>query len=133
MPLTPDEVSGVLGISATRSRPINPDSKYRHEREGHYWGWSSNSHVQSVDGIDHVRSVVSLLQGKEKQLEQLRQSGCTTDVCCYWFSSGQGGPFLDSAALADLARLGLEIWWDVYFGKEEEYVEGAAGSTAGGA
>ena len=129
----PDEIGRILAIEATRSRPIAPDSRYRHERENHYWGWSSDSHVQSLDGIEHVRAVISLLQGKEQQLALLREAGCDIDVCCYWVSSGQGGPFLDNLALTDLSRLGLEIWWDVYFGKEDEYAEGAAGSPSGGA
>ena len=129
----PDEVTRVLGIGATRTRPKDPDSKYRHERENHYWGWSSHSHVQSVDGLDHVRALLSMLQEKDQELAQLREAGCDIDVCCYWVSSGQGGPFLDNAALTDLARLGLEIWWDVYFGKVEDYAKDGAATTAGGA
>lgn len=128
----PDEVSRVLGTEATKARPIAPDSKYRHERENHYWGWSSDRDIQSRDGIEHVRAVILLLQDKEQQLSQLRAAGCEIDVCCYWVSSGQGGPFLDNSALTELSRLGLEIWWDVYFGKEEEYVQDASDSTAGG-
>jgi hypothetical protein len=31
-------------------------------------------------------------------------------------SSGQGGPFLDSRMISALNHLGLDIWWDVYFG-----------------
>src|SRR5690606_10870547 len=131
--MPPDEIGRILGIQATRTRAIASGSKYRHERENHYWGWSSDSSVQSVDGIEHVRAVISLLQGKAQQLAQLRTAGCDIDVCCYWVSSGQGGPFLDNLALTDLSRLGLEIWWDIYFGEEEEYAEGAAGRTAGGA
>ena len=98
------------------------ESKYRNRRENHFWAWSSDSVVQSLDGMEHVR-VISLLQDKEHELARLREAGCDIDVCCYWVSSGQGGPFLDNQALTSLARLGLEIWWDVYFGKEQDYEE----------
>ena len=129
----PAEISRVLGIDATRARHRDANSKYRHERENHYWGWCSDSFVQSLDGIAHVRAIVSVLQGKEQELAQLRTAGCNIDVCCYWVSSGQGGPSLDTLALTDLSRLGLDIGWDVYFGKEEEYAEGKTGNSADGA
>ena len=131
--LHPDEIGRALGIQATDPRPMEPDSKYRPRREYHYWDWCSKSSVESTDGIEHVRAVLQILQGKEQQLSQLREAGCAIDVCCYWVSSGQGGPFLDVPALTTLAHLGLEIWWDVYFGKDEDYAEGAIGESAGGA
>jgi len=128
-----DEIGRILGIDATKLRPISSDSKYRHEREHHYWGWSSDSLVQSTNGLDHVGAVIELLRGKEQQLEHLRGTGCDIDLCCYWVSSGQGGPTLDAFSLGALANLGLEIWWDVYFGNPEDYARSAAGSTTGGA
>jgi len=131
--LHPDEISHIIGVNATQSRPIEPNSKYRPRREHHYWGWESRSEIQTRDGLDHVRAVIGLLQGREHLLKELREGGCDIDVCCYWVSSGQGGPLLDVPTLGALARLGLEIWWDVYFGEEEEYVEATAGNIAGGA
>jgi hypothetical protein len=112
---------------------MEPNSKYRPRREYHYWAWSSDRQVQSLDGLEHVRAVLELLQGKEQLLGQLRAEGCEIDVCCYWVSSGQGGPFLDVSALGALAHFGLEIWWDVYFGEEEDYREEVVGDNAGAA
>ena len=131
--LHPEEVSRILGIEATRPRPKEPDSKYRPRREHHYWGWSSDSQIHSADGLEHVRAIIGLLQGKTEQLEQLRATGCDMDVSCYWVSSGQGGPSLDASDLAALSSLGLAIWWDVYFGDPEEYKEGTSGIPAGSA
>ena len=51
----------------------------------------------------------------EQMRESLRNAGCETDICCYWVSTGQGGPSLEVATMEELARLGLPIWWDVYF------------------
>ena len=126
--LHPDVVTERLGVEPTTRRPINPESKYRHERESHYWGWSSDRHVTSTEGLDHVRAVTELLRGKEEALKGLQHAGCQTDLCCYWVSSGQGGPVLDVAALSALSSLGLHIWWDVYFGNPEEYENGAPSS-----
>jgi hypothetical protein len=110
---------------------MDPTSKYRPRREYHYWGWSSSRQLKSLDGIEHVRAVIALLDGKEHKLAQLRTNGCEIDVCCYWVSSGQGGPFLDNSALTHLSHFGLSIWWDVYFGEEDEYAEDASKGAAG--
>ena len=68
------------------------------------------------------------MDGKEIALRHLRERGCDIDICCYWVSSGQGGPSLDVQTLERLARLGLPIWWDVYFGDVEDYGTDAAAS-----
>jgi hypothetical protein len=129
----PDRVSHILGIQASDPVPMQPGSKYRTRREYHYWDWSSSETVKSTDGLEHVRAIVALLKGKEAQLQQLRDAGCDIDVCCYWLSSGQGGPFLDVPTLAALAHYGLEIWWDVMFMDGEEYTSDvSANNSAGG-
>ena len=131
--LHPDEVSRILGLAATRPSPKEPDSKYRPRREYHYWSWSSDSQVHSQDGLEHIRAVTAIMGGKDEQLKQLREAGCEIDVCCYWVSSGQGGPSLEISDLAALSALGLPIWWDVYFGDPEEYKEEAATASGSGA
>ena len=113
--IDPGEIRRVLDLDAIRSKPLVPESKYRPRRENHFWAWSTRTKVDSKDGLEHVRAVICALAGKEQKLGELRNAGCDIDVCCYWASSGQGGPLLDVAALTELARLGLEIWWDVYF------------------
>ena len=131
--LDPEEITRVLGIAATQTRPMEPDSRYRPRREYHYWNWSTDSRVSSLNSLDHVRAVIELLKGKEQQLEQLRARGCQIDVWCHWVSSGQGGHCLDVPALAALAHLGLEIGWDIYFGTSDEYADSTTGDAASGA
>ncbi len=121
--IAPEEIGRLLAIDGSKLRPINPGSRYRHEREHHYWAWSTQSRVLALDGLQHVGAIIEVLRGKEVQLDRLRQLGCDIDICCYWVSSGQGGPRLDIATLRALARLELEIWWDVYFADAAEYVE----------
>ena len=116
----PDQVSAVLAIEPTLSRPIDPSSKYRHRREHHYWDWESRTAEQSTDNLAHVNALLDSLQGKGAALEHLRDLGCAIDICCYWVSSGQGGPSLDLPTIEKLARLKLPIWWDIYFGNGED-------------
>ena len=120
----PDQISEALAIEPTLSRPIDPSSKYRRRREHHYWDWESRSAEQSTDNLAHVNAVLDSLQGKDPALEHLRELGCAIDICCYWVSSGQGGPSLHLLTLEKLARLKLPIWWDIYFdsGVDDEIV-----------
>lgn len=127
----PDEISRVLGFSASKAIPLNPDSRYRARREYHFWKWSSDTELQSgIDNIEHIRTVVRRLAGKERQLDQLRDMGCEVDIGCYWVSDGQGGPYLDTATLTELARLKLEIWWDVYFSEVAGHARAADAQTS---
>ena len=128
----PDQITQLLGVEPTCGRPLDPDSKYRHRREHHYWDWESRAAEKSTDGLAHINAILRTLSGKEAALEQLRSSGCSIDVCCYWVSSGQGGPSLEVQTMFELVRLGLPIWWDVYFGSTDDY-QAASESSAGGA
>lgn len=130
--IRPEDVARTLGVEPTRAYPRDSQSKYKHRRESHCWSWSSERHVQSQDGLAHIRRLTSLFRGKLEQFDQLRSAGCVMDICCYWVSSGQGGPLLDLQTLRDLADLKLEIYWDVYFGNEDEYAEDQHQSSSGG-
>ncbi|WP_082568376.1 DUF4279 domain-containing protein [Rhizobacter sp. Root1221] len=129
--VSPEDVARTLGIEPTCAYPRDPQSKYKQRRAAHYWSWCSERYVQSQDGLAHVRHLTSLLGGKLEQLDQLRSAGCAVDICCYWVSSGQGGPLLDLQTLRDLADLKLEIHWDIYFADEAEYAEDRRASSAG--
>jgi hypothetical protein len=71
--------------------------------------------VNSADNALHIAALLEIFGGKQEEFESLRSAGCETDVSCYWVSSGQGGPSLEVETMKELARLGLPIWWDVYF------------------
>jgi hypothetical protein len=49
------------------------------------------------------------------------------DISCYWLSfSGHGGTSVRPAQMSELARLGLEQWFDVYFGSNQDAEPSAA-------
>ena len=115
-----------------QSRPIRIHAD-RNRREWNLWKWSTRGVLQSRDNLEHLRAVVALLEGKADQLAGLRASGCQTDIICYWVSSGQGGPYLDSSTMRSLATLGLDVAWDMYFGEESDYLEARAVDDPDGA
>jgi hypothetical protein len=132
--LDPEAIGAALGLEGTDVHARDPESKYRHKRESHFWGWCSKPTVLSTDGIEHVSAIIERMSGKLPALTDLRDAGCEIDICCYWVTDGQGGPELGVKELRCLAELELPIWWDVYHGEPSEYAAEAAPSLiAGGA
>ncbi|MEM8781026.1 MAG: DUF4279 domain-containing protein [Cyanobacteria bacterium P01_G01_bin.49] len=118
--LSPNEITLFLGIKPTSSEPKDPCSKYKHRRESNFWTWSTKEKSNSLNNLHHVRVIVSAFEAKAEQLAQLRQKNCTMRIFSFWSHDNQGGFGLDLEAMEKLHRLGLEIFWDIYGGSEEE-------------
>ena len=131
--MTPDSISRVLGVESTKSEPRDEHSKYRTRREQNYWACCTKDLLNSADGVAHLGKLTTLFAGKGQELDSLRAVGCEIDVCCYWVSSGQGGPLLAIDIMQSLVELKLEIWWDVYFGEDDDYQTEQIPSTEGDA
>lgn len=116
--LRPEEISSALAIEPSRTAVLDPNSKYKARREHHLWVWSTKDLIDSTDHLVHLNRLFDALAGREGVLEELRNGGCSMQVSCYWDSSGQGGPWLDLPTIDSLARLRLEIWWDIHFVQE---------------
>ena len=113
--MPPAAISAELGIQSTREFARDPSSRYKPNREHNFWSWTTQELVASTDFSDHLRAIFDQLAGKSSALANLQLAGCETRISCYWDSDGQGGPWLDLRIIEELARLRLEIWWDIYF------------------
>lgn len=118
--LDPSRISERLGLEPTsqqrRGEHLHPDP--RHDVPAMVGGWflSTGTKVDSKDIRRHIDWLVEMLGPRREQLEQLREEGVHMDVHCYWGSAaGHGGPTLSAAQMEQLARLGLDVWFDVYF------------------
>lgn len=118
--LYPDKIGEILGVEATHTELLNPNSEYRPRRENHFWSWETRQTVNSTDNTEHLAAMIECLDGRAATLQHLRDLGCKIDICNYWVSDGQGGPSLDVEMMGILHELGLPIWWDVYFESEDE-------------
>jgi hypothetical protein len=88
------------------------------------WFFSSEDRIDSCDSAKHLRWLFAQLEGKIEQFEKLRSSGWWMDISCFWDSeSGHGGPNLDSKVLNSLSRLGMDVWFDVYFAGALDYTK----------
>ena len=117
----PDEIERILAIPGTKKIPRDPSSPYRPRRETNLWEWCTREIMDSTDNSAHLAALIDRLVPRGHALGELRARGCQTDICNYWVSSGQGGPWLDIGTMRTLVDLGLPIWWDVYFADEQEY------------
>ena len=115
----PNDITEVLGVVPTGSRPIETNSKYKNRREFHLWKYTTEKLSDSVDNLKHLELILSALKGKEQQMRMLHEQSCVTDIFCFWDSTGQGGPSLGVELMEQLVKHGLEISWDIYFDNEE--------------
>lgn len=118
--ISPDEVESILNIPATEKRPIEQTSPYRHRREMHGWFWSTQHLSDSQDNTAHLAAIIEALTPRAEGLQRLQSMGCSTDIFCYWVSTGQGGPELDVQTMRALCSLNLPVSWDMYFTEEFE-------------
>ena len=110
-----DEITTILGVFSTETRPIDRSSKYKNRRGHHCWFFSTKFLSRSLDNAEHLQLLLKTLNGKSKELELLRRRGCILDIFCRWDSDGQGGFNLTTDLMKQLLEYGLEVTWDIYF------------------
>lgn len=117
--ISPSEVEKALKITPTKSfKKGEPFGRNRLFRKAHGWFFSTRKLTTSRDTRRHVDLILEALEGKEKAMKMLLKKGCKIDVTSYYLSNGQGGPALWPHQMLKLGKLGIEIWWDVYFNEE---------------
>jgi hypothetical protein len=113
---SPREATALLGITPTDSFEKGEAVGTRGaKRRQNGWFLSTEAQVQSRDSRRHLDWLVAAICDREEALSRLRSAGAEIDVSCYWVSLGQGGPVIGPEQMKQLSRLGLEVWWDVYF------------------
>jgi hypothetical protein len=64
------------------------------------------------------------LENKANELRSLIEQGWRADIACMRDSEyGHGGPALSPELMIRLARLGIELWFDIYFYGAYELME----------
>ena len=129
--LDPAEVTARLGIEPTSWQRCgegrNPGSKRSIPAKLHGWFLTSEGAVDSRDVRRHLEWLLAQIGSRADAVRGLQAAGCRLDVSCYWLSrSGHGGPAVSPAQMGELARLGLELWFDVYFVGSEVAERGIA-------
>jgi hypothetical protein len=116
--LDPDEVTQLLGVSPTEiqraGEPRSPKTDKVHKCSG--WFLSTEGILMSLDARHHFDWILERVGDKQSEFSALLERGYLLDVCCRWDSkSGQGGPTLSPPHMLGFARLGVDLWFDLYF------------------
>jgi len=118
----------MLGVYPTESFAKGDKfGKKQLTRKSNGWFLSTAGIIDSKDCRRHIDWIISKLAPYGESLEKLRTMGAEVDLSCFWLSSGQGGPVLSPLQMGELARLNLEIWWDIYL--EQKDSNGSAGRS----
>ncbi|HEX2672673.1 MAG TPA: DUF4279 domain-containing protein, partial [Polyangiaceae bacterium] len=93
--LTPDHISGELGIQPTRSfrrgEPISP--RVERPRPEHGWLLCTDGLVSSRDTRRHIDWLLDNIGPKAEAFGRITNGGSRSDIYSFWVSArGQGGP-----------------------------------------
>ena len=119
--LGPDDITRILHIEPTQTfRKGDSHGKGRLPREANGWFYCTQELCDSKDTRRHIDMILRVLDGKIDSVQELHNRGCKLDITSYYVSTGQGGPWLMPEQMLQLGRLGISVWWDVYFSDEDE-------------
>ena len=112
--IPPDDFTVRIGVDPSRTQEYTPRPQGVKDKPAG-WFLTSQNKIESRDVRRHIDYLLDQIATKADALAWIRISGGTADVMCYWVSAaGQGGPSLWPRQMATLAKLDLEIWFDVY-------------------
>jgi Domain of unknown function (DUF4279) len=121
--LSPAEIKKALAITPTESfkkgEAHGKNKKNRFFRKTNGWFYSTDKLTSSRDTRQHIDLILEALNRKGKALKTLHKKGCQINIVSYYVSTGQGGPALWPYQMLKLGKLGIEIWWDIYFSEEK--------------
>ena len=114
--LAPDEITGVLKLEPTRVfRKGDSHARGRLKRKTNGWFYSTEKLSTSKDTRRHIDLILAALDGKLDRVKKLHRKNSKIDIISYYQSVGQGGPWLMPQQMIKLGKLGINVWWDVYF------------------
>jgi len=115
--LTVAEISKAMQCSATNSfdkgTPYSQRTHKSNNREESIWILDSG--CSETDPLEfHLDQIISFIEVKERDIMNLLNT-CSIDVFCgYSSETGQGGFTLNSSLLQRIAKLTIDITFDIY-------------------
>ncbi|CAH0990310.1 hypothetical protein SIN8267_00402 [Sinobacterium norvegicum] len=107
---------GISADEVTTALATQPTKIWRVLSGKPFDGWflTTKGIVNSVDTTSHISYLLNLLEANTAFVELLLGAGSTVNIINFWHSDGQGGPGLNCDLIRRMARLGIEIDWNVY-------------------
>jgi hypothetical protein len=114
-----DAVTVSLGIKPTGTQRVGDTyeaSRTVRTKKINGWFLCTEPFVSSFDLANHLFHLLEKLDGKEEVLRALIERGWRADISCMWDSAyGHGGPTITPELLTRLGKLGIDLWFDIYF------------------
>jgi hypothetical protein len=119
--LEPAAIEKALKLTSTSSfKKGEPYGKVKPLfRKANGWFYETKNLTKSRDTRRHIDLILKALNTREKAVKMLLKKGCTISIVSFWLSGhAAGGPALWPYQMLKLGKLGIEIWWDIYFHEE---------------
>jgi hypothetical protein len=118
--LDPDAVTVDMGLQPSRTQrrghPRNPLAQRPVIARFGLWSLTSKDRLHSRDVRDHVDWLLDQLEPVAAAIERYQASGCKSDISCFWtLGRSRGGPRLSPDGMRRMARLSIQIEFDIYF------------------
>ena len=123
--LEPDRINRLLGLKYTwackKGDPISLKEPDRAKRKVGAWLLRTEGILDSKDSRRHIDWLIDQIDEKAEILSEMIEQGYSIRISCYWVSKhGHGGPWVSVSECERLARLRIELDFDVYFSCEED-------------
>jgi hypothetical protein len=120
--MNPDEISELLDVAPTQTQragdPRSGKSNKVYKTSG--WWISTKGVLDSLDARHHLDWILERVSDKAEEFNALQKRGYLVDVCVRWDSkNGHGGPTLSSKQMLGFGKLGIEVWFDIYFDSDD--------------
>jgi hypothetical protein len=120
--MDPNEITKILNLTPTQIQHAGEprSAKSNKVRKTSGWWISTKGLLDSLDARHHLDWILERVSEKTEEIKLLQKREYLVDVCVRWDSkSGHGGPTLSSKQLLGFGKLGIEVWFDIYFDDDE--------------
>ena len=114
----PDEITKSICITPSSFQVKGEHNKFgkaTKEIKIHGWFLTTKNEMTSKDTRRHIDWIINKIKKQKTVIHELQSKGVKFELSCYWESKyGQGGPMLSPPQMAELAKLNISVFWDIY-------------------
>ncbi|MBI5075320.1 MAG: DUF4279 domain-containing protein [Nitrospirae bacterium] len=85
------------------------------KRKLHGWFLRTQGVIKSRDSRRHIDWIIERIKNRKTEIKKLQSQGAEMYITCLWLPRGYGGgPTISPPQMAELSKLNIEVWWDIY-------------------
>lgn len=79
------------------------------------WFLSTQGLIKSRDPRRHIDWIIEKIKNRRTVIRKLQSEGVQMSIVCFWAPRGYSvGPTISPHQMVELAKLNIEVWWDIY-------------------